>query len=292
MSIREKSNIAVLGALSCALLVTGCTSARFAGPSLVTNSVNTASNANLSQQMPGAVAATKLPSAGRYLSASNSRSPYIPAAAVGESNVSSRIQSRNPNVPGMNTRVQAASNIGQSVAAQPSVMRQQLPILTQQPVTSTQSMPSMPSLAEVDLTKAPKIDNSFTTASILESAGIATSPRAVSDNVFIHRIESGESLYSVARRYEVTTDAIVAANGLASPDRIIVGQDVIIPGRPGMTALKTVVAKSSPAKSVVPVDLAKVAEAKLPPAAITAKSEPTQSSQTTSSLLVPTRNVV
>ena len=43
-------------------------------------------------------------------------------------------------------------------------------------------------------------------------------------------IESGESLYTIARRYNVTAQAIVQANGMGSPDKIFVGQKVIIPG--------------------------------------------------------------
>src|SRR5690606_9921588 len=44
-------------------------------------------------------------------------------------------------------------------------------------------------------------------------------------------IAGGESLYTIARKYDVTTQAIVIANGLSSPDKIVVGQKVIIPGR-------------------------------------------------------------
>jgi murein DD-endopeptidase MepM/ murein hydrolase activator NlpD len=52
----------------------------------------------------------------------------------------------------------------------------------------------------------------------------------VPDNAYIHVIESGESLYTIARRYNVTAQAIVQANGMSSPDKIFVGQKVIIPG--------------------------------------------------------------
>jgi len=63
-------------------------------------------------------------------------------------------------------------------------------------------------------------------------------PAAGGTNTFTHTIASGESLYTIARRYDVTTQAIVQANGLSSPDKIVVGQAVIIPGRADLLATK------------------------------------------------------
>jgi len=237
-SVALKSSVAIIGALSCAALLAGCTTSRFASP-LTTSSVNTANNASLTQAMPDAVAATQLPQAGRYLSAANSQAPYIPAASVGPSFSTQSIDSRDPLASGAYPQVQVAPVLGQSAESQSQIVRQQLPTLTPIPVTSTQSMPAMPSLAEVDLNTAPKIDNTKT-------ASIPANVRAVPDNAFTHRIEAGESLYAIARRYDVTTDAIVAANGLSSPDKIYVGQDVIIPGRPGMMASKAVSRPAAP----------------------------------------------
>ncbi|GLQ18341.1 peptidoglycan DD-metalloendopeptidase family protein [Maritalea porphyrae] len=253
-----KSSVAILGALSCAALLSGCMASRFTSP-LTTSSVNTAANADINQAMPDAVAATQLPPAGQYLSANNSRAPYIPAASVGQSNTQT-FDTRDPLASGAYPQVQAAPNMGQVAVQQPQVVRRQLPTLTQNPVTSTQSMPAMPSLAEVDLTTAPKIDNTTT-------ASIAAAPRAVPDNAFIHKIAAGESLYAIARQYDVTTDSIVAANGLTSPDKIFVGQDVIIPGRPGMVAPKISAPQSIAAKEEASKPV-KVAEVTTPPASI------------------------
>lgn len=260
-----KSSVAILGALSCAALLSGCMASRFSAP-LTTSSVNTAANADINQAMPDAVAATQLPPAGQYLSANNSRAPYIPAASVGQTNTQT-FDTRDPLVSGAYPQVQAAPALGQVAVQQPQIVRQQLPTLTQNPVTSTQSMPAMPSLAEVDLTTAPKIDNTTT-------ASIAPAPRAVPDNAFIHKIAAGESLYAIARQYDVTTDSIVAANGLTSPDKIFVGQDVIIPGRPGMVAPK-ITAPVNVAKQEKPAEPVKVAEVAAPPAAIPAPATPT-----------------
>ena len=44
-----------------------------------------------------------------------------------------------------------------------------------------------------------------------------------------HTVESGEVLSSIARKYNVTVEAIVQANQLANPDDLDVGQVLIIP---------------------------------------------------------------
>jgi membrane-bound lytic murein transglycosylase D len=45
----------------------------------------------------------------------------------------------------------------------------------------------------------------------------------------VHVIRRGENLYRIARRYGLTVAAIVAANDLGSPDRIVVGTELAIP---------------------------------------------------------------
>jgi murein DD-endopeptidase MepM/ murein hydrolase activator NlpD len=59
-------------------------------------------------------------------------------------------------------------------------------------------------------------------------------------------VESGESLYTIARRYDVTAQAIMKANGSLAPDKIYVGQKLVIPGRPDL------VANRSPAQQFAP----------------------------------------
>ncbi|MEX1179514.1 MAG: M23 family metallopeptidase [Cucumibacter sp.] len=99
-----------------------------------------------------------------------------------------------------------------------------LPPVSSPVVTSTQTMTAQSSVATLE-------------------APIA--PTAAPVNVFYHTIESGESLYAIARRYSVTTQAIVEANQLGSPDRIFVGQRIAIPGRPDLVAV-------SPTATVAP----------------------------------------
>jgi len=46
----------------------------------------------------------------------------------------------------------------------------------------------------------------------------------------IHVVSWGETLFSIASRYGVSQQAIIAANGLVEPDRLYAGQQLIIPG--------------------------------------------------------------
>lgn len=67
-------------------------------------------------------------------------------------------------------------------------------------------------------------------------AALAPAPQSntlvsVPSDAYVHVIESGESLYTVARRYNVTAQAIIQANGFSSPDKIYVGQKIVIPGK-------------------------------------------------------------
>jgi LysM repeat protein len=57
-----------------------------------------------------------------------------------------------------------------------------------------------------------------------------------------HTVQRGENLYRIALRYGTTVNAIVAANGLTNPNRIYVGQRLVIPdgtGSAGTTAPST-----------------------------------------------------
>jgi murein DD-endopeptidase MepM/ murein hydrolase activator NlpD len=62
-------------------------------------------------------------------------------------------------------------------------------------------------------------------------ATVNTSLVSVPRDAYVHVIESGESLYTIARRYNVTAQSIIQANGFSSPDKIYVGQKIVIPGK-------------------------------------------------------------
>ncbi len=54
---------------------------------------------------------------------------------------------------------------------------------------------------------------------------------------FVYTVGAGDTLFSIALRFEVSPNEIVAANTLADPNNVFVGQELLIPGyQPGGTA--------------------------------------------------------
>lgn len=47
--------------------------------------------------------------------------------------------------------------------------------------------------------------------------------------MIIHVVEPGESIYSIARRYGVTSESVLQANDLTNPNQLAVGQAVVVP---------------------------------------------------------------
>lgn len=47
--------------------------------------------------------------------------------------------------------------------------------------------------------------------------------------MIIYTVKPGDTLYNIARRYSVTMDQLTQANGLRYPDRLAIGQELIIP---------------------------------------------------------------
>jgi membrane-bound lytic murein transglycosylase D len=83
-------------------------------------------------------------------------------------------------------------------------------------------------------------------ASVL--ASIPTDRRVRS---FVHVVERGDTLGSIARRYGSTADTIAAANGIRNPRALRIGQTLVIPRRPGAyrspaAAARTTVAAAQP----------------------------------------------
>jgi len=115
-----------------------------------------------------------------------------------------------------------SNNLGsQPMASQPlgSVSTEDLPVLTSSANGSNQMMPAAQPLSPVPATTT------------LASAPASNTLVSVPSDAYVHVIESGESLYTVARRYNVTAQAIIQANGFSSPDKIYVGQKIVIPGK-------------------------------------------------------------
>ena len=114
----------------------------------------------------------------------------------------------------------------QPLGGQGVVASQDLPPL-QPSVTSTQVMPAQTAVASVPATQ------------VQAPAAPTQSPPqlgVVSGDTYTHTIASGESLYTIARRYDVSATDIIAANDISAPDRIVVGQRLVIPGRADLLA--------------------------------------------------------
>ena len=144
-------------------------------------------------------------------------------------------------------------------AALPPVQSQDLPVLSNQSSQGNlTAMQAQPSFASASPMPSPAVLGSLPTNSSVPSlAAVTPASSGATTNTFTHTIASGESLYTIARRYEVTTQALVQANGLSSPDKIVVGQKVIIPGRADLLATKAPtaiqVASASPMAAPAPL---------------------------------------
>lgn len=55
----------------------------------------------------------------------------------------------------------------------------------------------------------------------------------------MHRVQRGETLSSIARRYSIGVDRIVSANRITNPNALRVGQEIVIPGRKGSAAVQS-----------------------------------------------------
>lgn len=164
---------------------------------------------------------------------------FLPPAPIGSAWGAPSAQSASPVQSGFMQPTGAVSPIGVGASA-PSVRSQDLPVLSSSASMGTpQAMPAMQSLAPapsmppaVALGSLPAANAALpVNSSVPTAASVAT---AATGGAYTHTIAGGESLYTIARRYEVTTQALVQANGLSSPDKIVVGQSLIIPGRPDL----------------------------------------------------------
>ena len=65
-------------------------------------------------------------------------------------------------------------------------------------------------------------------------AAAGESPQAGSVQFHLHRVQEGETLWDIARRYRTDVNAIASANGLYEVDYIRPGQVLEVPDRPGV----------------------------------------------------------
>jgi len=135
-----------------------------------------------------------------------------------------------------------------------SVSTEDLPVLTSSTTQGNATpMSAQPAFTPVAVASRPTLGTPAAPAPTTPAPTLVSVPT----DAYVHIIESGEALYTIARRYDVTAQAIIQANGFDSPDKIFVGQRLVIPGRPDLLAKKgpatpaapTLVASTTPSGS-------------------------------------------
>ena len=196
--------VAFVGILAGAAALSGCTAlgSRAFADRTTTGSVGASGVGSPSQAMPQALAKTRV-----------AAGPFIPPSDIGGGVASAMLP--------------AASGQGQTMG---SVSTENLPVLT----SSTSQGNATPMSAQSSLAPVAVASKTPTLGANTAAPNLVSVPA----DAYIHVIESGESLYTIARRYDVTAQAITQANGFSSPDKIFVGQKIVIPGRPDLLAKK------------------------------------------------------
>jgi len=258
--------------------LSGCSSlgGRAFGDPTTTGSVVQSAPATLNQSMPASIGAPPVTQVAEM--------QFLPPANVGTAWPASPMQPMSPIQSGYSQPAPGVTSpIGMGAAA-PSVQSQDLPVLSSSSsMGATQTMPAMqvqqtlpppPSVAPA----AMALGSTPSSAALPVNSAVPVQAAAANSNGYTHTITSGESLYTIARKYDVTTQAIVMANDLGSPDKIFVGQKIVIPGRadlirtpqsPAVTQVASAQqALSAPAPAARPVasDAADVLKASAAPA--------------------------
>lgn len=71
---------------------------------------------------------------------------------------------------------------------------------------------------------------------IMMAASAAAADPAVASGARSHTVQKGETLYAIARRYDVSVEALMSLNGIADAGKLFVGMKLTIPGGPGAVA--------------------------------------------------------
>ncbi len=71
----------------------------------------------------------------------------------------------------------------------------------------------------------------FTLVAPVSSSAQEKPARATIDRNTVHVVRPGETLSAIAKRYGVAATALATANGLTRPDRLRVGQKLVLPGK-------------------------------------------------------------
>ena len=224
------------GLMAAAFALSGCSSlgSRTFGDQTTTASVPQNAPSSYTQPMPSSLGAPQV-----------AENQFLPPANVGNGWNSSPVQTGY-------TQPLAPMAPVTAMGTAPTVQSQDLPVLSSpSPMGSQPAMQAQPAFAAAAPMPSPS-----TLGTLPTNSAVPTVAPAATGGTFTHTIASGESLYTIARRYDVTTQALVQANGLSSPDKIVVGQKVIIPGRADLLATKAPapvqVASTSPTATPAP----------------------------------------
>ncbi|MBJ3785567.1 M23 family metallopeptidase [Devosia sediminis] len=238
----HRSAVALAGIMIAAVGLSGCSSlgSRF-GDSTVTGSAAPTGPATLNQPMP--------PSLGAPQSVQVASMEFLPPANVGASWPGG---STLPPAPVGNGLMQPSGMTSPIGGSGSTVQTQALPALSSSsPMGTTQAMPAPQTLAPMPAAPAAVAMGTPSSAVLPVNSSVPVQA-AANTNAYTHTIAAGESLYTIARKYDVTTQAIVHANGLSSPDKIIVGQKIVIPGRSDLVNTASVQVASTAPVSAVP----------------------------------------
>lgn len=252
MSIRvfprtHRSAVAVAGVMIAAVGLSGCSSlgSRSFSDNTVTGSVAQSAPATLNQPMP--------PTIGAPQPVQVASMEFLPPANVGAAWNGGNTLPPAPVNGGFMQPSGATSPIGASAS---TVQTQALPALSSSSsMGNTQAMPAQQNLAPLPAAPAAvAMGTNPSGAALPVNSSVPVQAAAnANTNAYSHTIAGGESLYTIARKYDVTTQAIVHANGLSSPDKIIVGQKIIIPGRSDLVNTPRVEVASASQDTSAPV---------------------------------------
>lgn len=220
MSNKALKTAAIVGLILGASGLAGCSSMGGLGfDRTSTGSVSSGASGGSRQAMPGSLQSSNV--------------AFLPPADIGGSGGGGAM----------------AGAVAAPIQTQASVTSQDLPSLPSSSNGAASMMPAAKPLVSLPQDSSVPVTQTLASAApVAAQAAPAPSLVAVPSDAYVHVIESGESLYTVARRYNVTAQAIIQANGFTSPDKIYVGQKIVIPGRADLLAkMGPKVAQAAPA---------------------------------------------
>jgi len=249
--------------------VVGCGSAANLTDGLVTNSTaQPNSYAPQNQPYPGDVTHTTRRSAGRA-----GMKIVRPKAAVGGGVVQNRAVT---NLPSPGT-VSQPSYSASAPIQRSTVTTQPLPA-PQQVASAASAVQSAPAqvAAAVDNRATGSIARAVSSSPAAAAAPVVAAASTAAQKV---TVTEGDTLYGLARRFNVPVAAIMSANGMSEPSGLMIGQTIYIPSGSAATAPAPAVAQASPATTPQDVPQPRQRPQVQAAASAPAKPEPIASSE-------------